>query len=191
MVADGHGLALEVTPGGSKLWRFRYRWAGRPQMLALGAYPLVTLLTAREKRGEMRRQLSDGIDPGAGRLSRAARQEAHDDLLFGKVALDWLEERRTESAAKKTIQKMETIINGDLIPELGKESIGALKTPVVVEALKKINARAPHMAQKARTYVNQIILYAIQKGLRGKTEPNGRRAASSSCPTARRCRPPS
>lgn len=34
--ADGGGMYLEVTPGGSKYWRYRYRWLKKQKLLALG-----------------------------------------------------------------------------------------------------------------------------------------------------------
>ncbi|MDA0789255.1 MAG: Arm DNA-binding domain-containing protein, partial [Proteobacteria bacterium] len=40
---DEKGLYLLVTPTGSRLWRFKYRYRGRENHLALGAYPEVTL----------------------------------------------------------------------------------------------------------------------------------------------------
>ena len=36
-LSDGDGLYLLVKPNGAKLWRFRYRFAGRENMLAFGA----------------------------------------------------------------------------------------------------------------------------------------------------------
>jgi len=36
-LSDGEGLHLLVQPGGSKLWRFRYRFAGRENMLTPSA----------------------------------------------------------------------------------------------------------------------------------------------------------
>src|SRR3546814_10645491 len=48
-LADAHGLCLEVTPSGSRLWRYRYRWAGRATMLSLGPYPIVGLAEARSE----------------------------------------------------------------------------------------------------------------------------------------------
>jgi uncharacterized protein RhaS with RHS repeats len=35
-VADNGGLCLQVTPAGGKLWRYRYRFNGKAQMLSLG-----------------------------------------------------------------------------------------------------------------------------------------------------------
>jgi hypothetical protein len=40
-VFDGAGLYLEVQPSGSKLWRLKYRFAGKEKRLALGAWPEV------------------------------------------------------------------------------------------------------------------------------------------------------
>nr|UKE85264.1 Arm DNA-binding domain-containing protein [Pectobacterium sp. PL152] len=36
-LADGGGLYLEVRPSGSKLWRYRYRIAGKENVFALGS----------------------------------------------------------------------------------------------------------------------------------------------------------
>src|SRR5262245_7084700 len=61
--SDGDGLHLLVQPNGSKLWRFRYRFAGKENMLALGDFPTVSLADARIKRQEARKLLLDGVDP--------------------------------------------------------------------------------------------------------------------------------
>ncbi len=46
-MADTNGLCIEVRPSGSKLWRYRYRHAGKASMAALGEYPLMTLAEVR------------------------------------------------------------------------------------------------------------------------------------------------
>ena len=35
-VADSQGLCIEVRPSGSKIWRYRYRFAAKANMLSLG-----------------------------------------------------------------------------------------------------------------------------------------------------------
>ena len=37
-LTDGKGLYLEVRPTGAKLWRYRYRIAGKENVFALGEY---------------------------------------------------------------------------------------------------------------------------------------------------------
>jgi hypothetical protein len=42
-LTDGKGLYLEVRPSGAKLWRYRYRVAGKENVFAIGEYPAVGL----------------------------------------------------------------------------------------------------------------------------------------------------
>ena len=65
-LSDSGGLYLEVSRSGGKLWRWKYRFAGREKRLAFGAYPDVPLKAARDKRDAARQQLAAGIDPGRG-----------------------------------------------------------------------------------------------------------------------------
>jgi integrase len=44
-LSDGSGLFIIIRPGGSKLWRFRYRREGKLRRLSLGSYPDITLET--------------------------------------------------------------------------------------------------------------------------------------------------
>jgi len=57
---DGGGLFLLVKPNGSRLWRMKYRFAGKEKLLALGAYPEVSLKNARDQRDDARRLLRGG-----------------------------------------------------------------------------------------------------------------------------------
>ena len=57
-ISDGGGLHLLVQPNGSRLWRLAYRFAGKQKTLALGVYPTVPLLKAREGREGAKRMLA-------------------------------------------------------------------------------------------------------------------------------------
>jgi hypothetical protein len=61
---DGRGLFLLVTPAGGKLWRFKYRFADKEKLLALGKYPEITLKEARVRSDDARKLLAHAIDPG-------------------------------------------------------------------------------------------------------------------------------
>jgi hypothetical protein len=69
-IFDGGGLFLLITPSGGKLWRFKYRFEGKEKLLALGAYPEMSLADARQRREEARKHLDHGIDPGASKRPR-------------------------------------------------------------------------------------------------------------------------
>lgn len=67
---DGRGLHLEVVPSGGRLWRFKYRIAGKEKRISLGIYPDIGLKTARERLDEVRKQLATRIDPSAQRKAQ-------------------------------------------------------------------------------------------------------------------------
>ncbi|QIL20208.1 integrase arm-type DNA-binding domain-containing protein [Thermomonas sp. HDW16] len=164
-VADRDGLALEVSPAGSKLWRYRFRWAGKATMMSLGPYPAIGLAEARQKAQEARGKVSTGTDPRSSRRSAREAQATADAALFEAVASAWRIEKQ-EGLAQKTVDKITAILDGDLIPSLGKVDIRTLGTPEAAAAIEKIAARTPHTAQKAKSYLNQIIDFAIRKGHR-------------------------
>ncbi|GAB4167251.1 MAG: hypothetical protein Tsb0017_08840 [Geothermobacteraceae bacterium] len=65
---DGKGLYLLVaqkkSDGTSKCWRFKYRFQGKEQLLALGTYPEVSLLEARVRCEHARQLLAKQQNPG-------------------------------------------------------------------------------------------------------------------------------
>ena len=62
-LSDGKCLCLEITPKGSKRWRFRYRYLGKENMLSLGLYPETSLKDARDRCYEARKLLAKDINP--------------------------------------------------------------------------------------------------------------------------------
>lgn len=60
---DDRGLYLLTQPNGSRLWRFKYRFAGREKLEAIGSYPGTSLAEARERRDQLKRSLARNIDP--------------------------------------------------------------------------------------------------------------------------------
>ncbi|MBS0225739.1 MAG: tyrosine-type recombinase/integrase [Proteobacteria bacterium] len=164
-VPDGAGLCIEITPSGSKLWKYRYRVAGAPRLISLGRFPYLTLEGARRAHFEARSLVLAGTDPVATQRAKRSALEVAKSGDFEVFARAWLAQKKA-TAAPKTFQKMTTIVVGDLIPLLGHTRIETLRTPDAVSALDAIAARAPHMAQKAQSYLAQMVDHAIKKGLR-------------------------
>ena len=63
LLLDGEGLHLQIHTSGSKLWRLRFRFGGKANMMSLGAFPTISLREAREKRGDIKKQIAAGINP--------------------------------------------------------------------------------------------------------------------------------
>jgi len=87
---DGDGLYLEVTPTGSKLWKFRYLRPGKGETrISLGSYPEITLAEAREQRQAARTTLAHGEDPGAARKAQEEARLKQSSMTFEKLAREW------------------------------------------------------------------------------------------------------
>src|SRR5215475_1252341 len=84
---DSGGLYLEVTIGGRKYWRWKYRFGGKEKRLAFGVYPHVTLKMAREERDDARSQLASGVDPGEARKAEKVAQAGAES--FEAIAREW------------------------------------------------------------------------------------------------------
>lgn len=159
---DGGGLYLEIAPSGGKLWRLKYRIAGKEKRLAVGVYPDVGLKLARLRRDEARELIAQGIDPSAAKQAAKASQAAAEG--FETVAREWFETQRGEwvaSHADKIIRRLER----DVFPWIGKRPISELAAPEILAALRRIETRgAVETAHRALTNVGQVFKYAIATG---------------------------
>ncbi len=164
-ISDAGGLCIQVQPNGAKHWRFRYRYAGLPQMMSLGSWPVIPLALARRKRDDAKRLLFDGIDPVRHKREQAEESIRQRDGVFPTVAKAWLDFKEG-GVASDTYRKMKLVVEGDLIPALRRHSVATIATKDCTKILRKIAERAPNLATKARQYLGGIIDYAIKEGLR-------------------------
>jgi hypothetical protein len=89
-LADSNGLYIEVKPNGSKLWRYRYRIAGKENVFAIGEYPKVSLHAARlgrdtralVRKGSIRRKHAAEKSP---KPSRRREKPSKPSLMNGST----------------------------------------------------------------------------------------------------------
>jgi len=60
---DGDGLYIQINASGSKLWRLKYKLAGKEKLLALGRYPDVSLKAVRRMAKLHNADVLRGVDP--------------------------------------------------------------------------------------------------------------------------------
>ena len=102
---DGDGLHLLIKPTGSKLWRFRYRFQDRENMLALGAFPTVGLAEARKRRDDAKKLLSAGTDPSQARKLDRLKSALAAEKKFGGIAQEYLANLEASNVAAITLAK--------------------------------------------------------------------------------------
>lgn len=161
---DGGGLYLEVMPSGKKLWRLKYYYLKTEKRISFGAYPLVSLQEAREKRDAAKKLLLDNQDPSNKRREEAAELKRNADNSFRAVALEWFDVKKV-GWKEKYEQKNKRILENDLFPALGARPIKDIKPPELLEVLRKIEGRkAFNIAKKARQLAGMVFNYGIQTG---------------------------
>ena len=162
-LSDEKGLFLLITSSG-KYWRLKFRFAGKEKVLALGVYPEVSLKEARAKREEARRQLADGIDPSLARKQSKVANRLASENSFEVIAREWHQSqlaRWSPGHAKRVIESLEV----DAFPDPGLVPVAELTAPIMLDALRKIEARgATETAGRVLQRISSVMRYAIQTG---------------------------
>jgi integrase len=162
---DGGGLYLEVSPAGGKLWRLKYRFGGKEKRLALGAYPAVSLATARQKRDEARKLLADGIDPGELRKAAKAARAGMAANTFEVIGREWYA-KVSASMAESTKDNLSRRLDTYIYPEIGDRPIDSLVAADLLRVIKLIEKRgALDVARRAHNIMGRIFRYAVGHGI--------------------------
>jgi integrase len=166
---DAGGLYLEVTPTGSRLWRQKYRYAGKEKRLAHGVYPEVTLREARERRDAARKLLASGVDPGQHKKAAKLAATTSAGNSFEVVAREWFGKHEPTWATNhstKVIRRLER----DVFPWLGARPIAEITAPELLQVLRRIEGRALETAHRALQNCGQVFRYAVATG-RAERDP--------------------
>ena len=155
---DGGGLYMEVSPKGSKLWRMKFRQNGKAGLLSFGKYPDVSLLQARAKREETRKQITLGIDPREAKKEQERQQREqeaaksfHDQNTFQNIALRLhasKQGRTTDYYRNKMLRQFEI----HLFPVIGERNIRDVAGKELFDIFKGI-AEKTNKEGKTMTYM--------------------------------------
>lgn len=169
-VADGNGLCVEVTPNGSKLWRYRFRdLSGKASMLSFGAYPEVSLAEARERLADARAVVRAGKSPVAVRKAAKRALVAAIETSFRGVAAEWVA-KNSKGKAESTLTRLEWQLS--LVPDwLQDMPIADITAADVLQALRPLEARQVlETAHRVRARIGQVMRYAVATG-RAQRDP--------------------
>ncbi|MFO0884829.1 MAG: tyrosine-type recombinase/integrase [Pirellulales bacterium] len=163
-IVDGEGLFLLVMPNGSKYWRLKYFFGGKEKLLALGVYPDVPLIDARDRRAQAKKLLAAGKDPGDVKKQAKELATAKIANTFEALALEWYDHRKHEWS-EKTSGMVRDRLERHLLPRLSKRPIAEINPPEVLAVLRVVEGTgALEMARRVMHICSQIFLYAIATG---------------------------
>lgn len=150
MVRDDRGLYLRVDPTGRKYWIFRYWEARKEHRLSLGAYPMVTLREAREKRDDIQRARARGEPPRP--PSRAA---------FGDVVTEWLR-ARMDGLSHSYLRTVQLRLHKYILPQLGTMHLDDITPGAVLKLCRKIEAAGyVDTAHRVKDIIGAVYRFAI------------------------------
>lgn len=163
-VTDEKGLYLLVQVSGGKLWRYDYRYLGKRKTLALGAYPDVSLIKARELRDDARRLLASDVDPSEVRKATKLSKLASNSNSFEIVAREWVATHMADKASShkdRVLRRFEIY----LFPWVGKKAISEIAAPELLESIRRIqNQNKLETAHRVLQAAGQVFRYAVQTG---------------------------
>ena len=173
MYGDGGGLYLRVTDDGAKNWVFRFMLNGRPRWMGMGPLHTVSLSEARKRAGEHRLRRHDGIDPIEARRAERlqARLDAAKAVTFKECAENYIKAHRAGWRNAKHAGQWEATLATYAEPVIGKLSVQAIDTALVLKCLEPIWTGKPETAGRVRGRIEVILDWAKVRGYRTGENP--------------------
>ncbi|GAB3781346.1 tyrosine-type recombinase/integrase [Dyella agri] len=169
-MADGRGLYLEVRPTGAKLWRYRYRIAGKENIFAIGEYPSISLAEARNEHLRARALVASGVHPSHNRKVERLSNMVANANTFEAVANEWVAKKSVNWTAYYKRQ-VEGVLGADVFPHVGRLPIRSVTAGHLLEIVRRVDARgATTIALLIRQWSSAIFRYAVAT-LRADNDP--------------------
>ncbi|MEO5343312.1 MAG: tyrosine-type recombinase/integrase [Gammaproteobacteria bacterium SHHR-1] len=168
--SDGGGLYLRFRPDyATPMWRFRYKFSGKPRWVELGSYRTLSLAEARKVAKEMKARVALGYDVAMEKRER--KQEALEKIEAAKriytvaaLADEFFEARILGRWKHPNIVRSR--IEKDIKPAIGKLALNEVRPSHVDALLKGIVARgAPSIATDVMRWGKRMFDYAIKREL--------------------------
>jgi integrase len=175
-LTDGGGLYLEVRTTGAKLWRYRYRIAGKENVFAVGEYfndkreGSITLDAARGERDKARALVKQGIHPSHNRQAARLATNAGNANTFEAVAKEWIAKKK-QGWTSYYLRQVERFLKADVYPYIGHLPIRSVTAAHLLEIIRRVEGRgAETVALLARQWSSAIFRYAVAT-LRADADP--------------------
>lgn len=160
-LGDSGGLFLLVSPAGGKLWRVKFRVAGKEKLLSLGSWPEVGLAAARKERDKAREALAGGTDPAREKQLAKHRAKVSAGNTFGEIAQEFIVKRRREGLSTSTADKSEYYISR-MGTAIARVPIADITAPELLAVLRRIeNTGNYETARRVLQLAGRVFRYAV------------------------------
>jgi len=161
ILTDSVGLHLLIKPNGTKLWRLRYRFGGKQNMLSLGSYPEVSLAMARTRRDDARRLIAEGKDPSQHKKDEKLKAAVAARNTFGAIAKEVLDTLEEGNAAETTMGKNRWLLE-TLASPLADRPIAEITPAEILTLLKKVEKSGRReTAKRLQASIGRVFRLAV------------------------------
>jgi integrase len=172
------GLYLVVQPSGAKSFAVRYRHAGQPRKLTLGAFPALSLEIARDLGGKALRAAAEGRDPATEKqVAKNDAKKADTEAIRGqrdlyeKVAREFIERHAMKSNRPSTCRETARILglrpspdDPTLLADIGGDVMSAWRGRKIQEISKRdVIALLDGIADRGSPIMANRVLAAVRK----------------------------
>lgn len=154
------GLAVRVSPGGTKAFVLLYRIGRRSRRYTLGRYPVLSLKTARERAGEALKLIASGRDPQAAKL---LERERYQSRLFPATATIFIE--RYAKPNTKGWKETDRILRREFCSRWRGMRLHDVSKQHVADVLDQLLAQSgPSAANHAFAAVRRLFNWCLERG---------------------------
>jgi integrase len=157
---------LVVTSRNSASWKLRATVAGKRRDIGLGSLKALTLAEARVKAAEIRRQISQGIDP-----ITEKRKVADPVPTFREAALTVHEEHKAAWKNGKHQDQWINTLTTYAFPALASRLVTDIEGPAIRDVLAPIWLTKPETARRVRQRIGAVLDWCYVKGYRASEAP--------------------
>ena len=163
---DGNGLYLCVSPSGSKWWRVRFFFESRESMIGIGEYPTVSLKEAREKTSEIRKLISEGVNPADAKRNKKSTSTPASTLEF--FARKWMD---SCPWSEKHQNKVRIQLEKNIFPHFKGRDITTITEDEIREVIKIMETRGVLETQRRVAAMCANIFKYARRSLKDLASP--------------------
>jgi integrase len=160
-LSDSGGLYLLVKPNGARLWRLKYRLAGKENVFAIGEYPAIALAEARQRRDIAKKSIKEGANPAHTRQTTLLAIHTENATTFESVAREWIEKKKP-GWTPYYLRQVEGFLKADVFPFIGLLPIRTVTAALLLDVITRAESRgAETVALLIRQWCSAIFRYAV------------------------------
>lgn len=171
--ADGGGLYLRISDGGTKGWVYRYSLNKKARRMGLGSLQTVSLAEARESATEYRKLLKAGLDPIEHRKAERSRIIANTAkaMSFKECATAYIEAHSAGWKNDKHISQWTNTLTTYVYPVFGSLPVDKIDVGLVLKALEPIWKTKTETASRVRGRIENVLDWATAREYREGSNP--------------------